>query len=106
MAEEPEVNATLVAVKLALRISHTALDNDITAEIAACMKDLEIVGVDGEEVTEEDPIILNAIKLWCRANMTDDVNKQMSYRQAYDALKGTLMMATDYGADEDEATVV
>jgi hypothetical protein len=102
MAEEPEVNATLTAVKLAMRISHTALDDDITAEIAACMKDLEIVGVDKDSVAESDPIILNAIKLWCKANMTDDVAKQSAYRQAYDALKATLIMSTGYGIENEE----
>lgn len=96
--------ATLTAVKLALRISHTSLDADIAAEIDACMNDLAIVEIDQDKAIETDPAILSAIKLWCKAQYADDVEKFTAYRAAYDALKGTLMMAEDYGGYVEETT--
>lgn len=106
MAEPTLRETTIAAIKKSLRISHSELDTEISAQVDACLKDLNIVGVDGASAVETDPIIISALKLWCRAYMTDDVTKAAAYWGAYDAQKGTLMMATDYGADEDEATVV
>ena len=88
---------TLNKIKLALRISHTKLDEDILADIAACRADLQACGV--VHATESDPLILNAIKLWCRSLYTDDPAKGAEYLRRYDALKGTLMMAEGYGRE-------
>lgn len=95
------LNATIASVKLALRISHSALDTDINAEINACLRDLYICGidVDGTTLEESDPLILNAIVLWCRAAYINDVARAESLRRCYDALKGSLMMASGYGGD-------
>lgn len=96
--------ATLRKVKTDLRITHTALDGDIEESIDACLKDLQIVGVAPEDA-ESDPAILAAIKLWCRANYTDDTTKAGAYLDRYNAMKATFTMATGYGleAEEEEA---
>ena len=86
---------TLQKMKDALRISHTKLDGDIEADIEACLADLKVCGV--EYATEDDPLILNAIKLWCRSLYTDDPAKGAEYLRRYDALKACLMMAEGYG---------
>lgn len=85
---------TLDAVKLALRISTSALDSDIGDEINACLADLRICGVKYADEGEE--LILNAVKLWCRAVMAEDVNRAQMYHQRYDGLKACLMMAEEY----------
>jgi hypothetical protein len=53
---------------------------------------------------EDDPLIFNAIKLWCRSLYTDDPNKATEWLRRYEALKACLMMAEGYGweADGDE----
>ena len=85
-------------VKTDLRITHTALDGDISDTVDACVEDLHIVGV---QVTEPpDVAILAAIKLYCRAAYTDDTDKAEAYMTRYNAMKATLMMAKEYRADD------
>lgn len=91
---------TLTKIKLALRIKHDALDDDIQAEIDACLADLYVCGVTYS--TEEDPLIFNAIKLWCRSVFTDDPAKGAEYLRRYDALKSCLMMAEGYGWEDGD----
>ena len=90
---------TLQRVKETLRISHDRLDGDIEADILACLADLKVCGVIYKDDT--DDLILNAIKLWCRASFTDDVVKGAEYLRRYDALKSCLMMAEGYGWKDD-----
>ena len=92
----------LEKIKLALRIKHTALDEDIQADIDACMADLKVCGV--VYAPEDDPLIFNAVKLWCRSIYTDDTAKGAEYLRRYEAMKACLMMAEGYGreADADE----
>lgn len=89
----------LSKIKTNLRISHTALDDDIADTISACLKDLEVCGVQApvpDEPQETDPLIMNAIKLYCKAEFTDDADKAAKYMARYDALKSSLMMASGY----------
>lgn len=86
---------TLNKIKLALRISHDKLDEDIQADIDACLVDLEVCGV--VHAPASDPLIYNAIKLWCRSLYTDDPNKGGEYLRRYESLKACLMMAEGYG---------
>lgn len=89
----------LVKIKNNLRISHTMLDEDLSDTIAACLQDLKVCGVQApvpDDPQETDVLILNAVKLYCRAEYTDDTAKAAAYRERYDSLKSCLMMATGY----------
>lgn len=88
-------DTVLARIKLFLRISHTVLDEDIQADIDACMADLKAVGV--IYATAEDPLIFNAVKLYCKSLYIDDVVKGAEYLRRYEALKACLMMAEGYG---------
>ena len=91
----------LEKIKLALRISHGKLDEDIQADIDACMADLKLAGI--IHAPESDPLIFNAIKLWCRSLYTDDTAKGAEYKRRYDSLKACLQVAEGYGwRDSDE----
>ena len=92
--------STLEKVKLSIRRSHNKLDTDLQDDIDACKADLRVVGI--VYAGEEDPLILNAIKLWCKALYTDDTAKAADYRDRYDALKSCLMMAEGYGRPKDD----
>lgn len=94
--------STLEKIKQSLRISHDKLDDDIQANIAAGLADLQLAGVTHKG--EEDPLIFNAIALWCRSLYTDDPAKGAEYLRRYEGLKACLMMAEGYGweADGDE----
>lgn len=87
----------LQKIKTSLRISHSKLDDDVTDSIEACLRDLKVCGVQVTGAT--DPLILNAIKLYCKAAYTDDTGKAAAYQERYDALKSCLMMAEGYRAE-------
>lgn len=84
----------LEKIKLAVRISHDKLDEDIKADIEACKADLEMHGV---TVIESDPLICNAVKLYCKAAYTDDVSKGAEFLRRYEALRDNLKMAAGNG---------
>ena len=86
----------LKKVKASLRISHTALDDDLDDTISACLADLKVCGV---RASSSDPLILNAIKLYCRKEYTDDPAKAAAYQERYDSLKSCLMMAGEYSGE-------
>ena len=92
---------TLNMIKTSLRITHDKLDADIETDIEACLTDLSVVGV--VYADETDPLILNAIKLWCRSLYTDDPIKAAEYLRRYEAMKACLMMAEGYGRPEEES---
>ena len=85
---------TLEKIKLAIRRSHDKLDEDLQADIDACLADLRVVGV--IHATEEDPLIFNAVKLYCRSTNTDDPAKAARFREGYDGLKASLMDTEEY----------
>ena len=86
---------TLDIVKLAIRRSHDKLDADLQADIDFAKADLRRVGI--VHADEGDPLILNAIKLYCRSTNTDDPAKSAEWLRRYEALKACLMMAEGYG---------
>ena len=94
MAIEPDL---LKKIKTSLRISHSVLDDDVTDTIEACLRDLKVCGVMEPQPT--DPLILNAVKLFCKAEYTDDTGKAAAYLERYNALKSCLMMAKEYVAE-------
>jgi hypothetical protein len=93
---------TLGKLKLALRISHDKLDEDIQSDIDACLADLTACGVIHPQVS--DPLIYNAVKLFLRSSYTDDPAKGAEYLKRYEALKSCLQVAEGYGyiVDPDE----
>lgn len=94
---------TLTKIKLALRISHSVLDDDIRADVEACLADLKAARIIDPKDT--DPLIFNAIKLWCKSLYTDDTAKAAQYLERYESLRGCLQMAEGYGwKAEEEAT--
>jgi hypothetical protein len=93
-------NGLLLKIKTNLRISHDKLDDDLADAVTSCLADLRVCGVKPPEPEDPadgiDPLILNAIKLYCRKEFTDDLAKAAEYQRRYDALKSCLMMAGDY----------
>ena len=91
-----DIDQLLLKIKTSLRIKHTALDEDVTDSIAACLADLGVCGVQDPGGEEVDPLILNAVKLYCKAEYTDDTDKAAAYLERYGQLKACLMMAEGY----------
>lgn len=91
---------TVSCLKTDLRICHIALDDELSDQVDACLADLVLCGV--VDPAEEDPNILSALKLWCRAAFTDDTTKAAAYTQRYNEKKAVLMMAEGYGGAADD----
>lgn len=85
----------LQKVKTAIRIKHTALDDDLLDNIQACLLDLQMHGVVHKGA--EDPLIQNAVKLYCKAEYTDDPEKADAFGQRYRELRNCLKHAEGYG---------
>ena len=87
-------------VKLALRVSTEAFDDEIEALINAAYIDMGLAGV--ETIDEDDPIIVRAVTTYCKANFGDPENYER-FKKSYDEQKAQLGMATGYtDYDEDE----
>lgn len=93
-------HSLLLKIKNNLRISHNALDEDLTDAVTSCLADLRLCGVKTPEPSDPadgiDPLLINAIKLYCRKEFTDDTTKAAEYQRRYDSLKSCLMVAKGY----------
>lgn len=90
----------LSKVKVALRITTTAFDVEITDLINAACADLGIVGVTATNNTT-DPLLTRAIITYCRLNFgqPDDYDR---LKASYDEQKAQLITATGYGLPGDD----
>ena len=95
---------TLAKIKQAIRRSHDKLDEDLMADIDACLADLQAHGITGPKAVETDPLIYNAIKLYVRALDTDEPAKAAEWRQCYRDLRDSLKASKGYGWTEEVAT--
>ena len=84
----------LAKVKLALRVTTSAFDSEITGLIEAACADLGVVGVEVYQTTE-DPLLTRAIITYCRMNFgsPEDYDR---LKKSYDEQKAQLQTATGY----------
>lgn len=80
-------------VKLALRISTDAFDDEIMDLMAAAKLDLGIADV--SNVDEMDALISRAVVTYCKANFGQPENYD-KLKASYDEQKSQLSMATGY----------
>ena len=88
-------------VKLALRLSGTALDGEVSDLINAAIADLRLGGINipaeagSSSKTLGDPLLDRAVVLYAKAEFgfNDDAER---YRNAYDYLKCALSLTADY----------
>jgi len=84
-------------VKLALRITSSAFDNEITGLIEAAKADLQLSGVHQDKVKDEgDPLIRRAITVYCKAHFGFDNPEAERFQQSYDMLKAHLTLSAEY----------
>ena len=88
-------------VKLALRLSGTALDGEVSDLINAAIADLRLVGINipaeagSSSKTLGDPLLDRAVVLYAKAEFGfNDAAER--YRNAYDYLKCALSLTADY----------
>lgn len=84
-------------VKKVLRIKSDKLDDEILDLIEACKIDLSISGV--KKIDETDALVIQAIKLYCKANFGLDNNDSEKYQKSYDMLKNSMALCGDYNVE-------
>lgn len=82
----------LEKIKHALRINNNAYDDEITDLINACKRDLELAGVASSNINESDPMIIQAIKCYCKGNFGFDNNEAERFIKSYESLKSFLCL--------------
>lgn len=88
----------LEKVKLSLRIRSDLLDLDILELIESAKANLSISGV--KNLNEDDPLIIQAVKTYCKANFGLDNKDSEKYQRAYDNLKQHLSLCGDYNVEQ------
>ncbi|HBM74712.1 MAG TPA: DNA-packaging protein [Clostridiaceae bacterium] len=83
-------------IKLALRIDDNSLDEDIQDTIDAAIADLRLCGILESKIVETDPLILRAIKTFCKAEFSVDEKEAERYRESYDMIRNHLALSMDY----------
>ena len=83
----------LEAVRLALRLTSTAFDDEVTALIEACKIDLGLAGI--KKINEDDALIKMAVTFYAKANF-GYVQDGEKYQKTYDSLKISLCLAGVY----------
>lgn len=91
------VNEILTKVQTALRMKSGAFDTDINDLIAAAVLDLETAGIPVifDDSNSCDPLLTQAIKLYCRSYFGEGENAER-YLRCYDMLKSSLMLSGEY----------
>ena len=81
-------------VKEALRLSHSALDDEVLDLIEACKMDLKISGI--KKIDDTDPLIIRAITVYCKSEFGFDNADSEKFKSSYEALKTHLALCGDY----------
>ena len=90
----------LSKVKTALRIKSNSSDEEVTDLIEAAVKDLKSTGIKFEDFGASDPtdpLITQAVILYCKANSgTMELDHAEKARKAYESLKIKLSCVGEY----------
>ncbi|WP_251861964.1 head-tail connector protein [Clostridium sp. Marseille-Q2269] len=86
----------LEKIKLVLRFDDDEFDGDIGETIEAAKADLELCGVDKNKINETDPLILRAIKTFCKAEFSTDIKEAERYRKSYESIRDHMTLSKDY----------
>lgn len=95
--------AILDYVRLVLRKTGTAFDEEISNLIASAKLDLEVAGV--TNIQDTDPLIRQAIATYCKANFGEP-DEYDRLKRSYDEQKAQLATntgTTDWDPDDDDA---
>lgn len=88
------------AVKMSLRISTSAFDDELSELIDACKSDLVMKGVD--KIDDSEKLTRQAIKLYCRANFANgDTKERELYADRYEKLAAAMSLCSFYEVSGD-----
>lgn len=84
----------LAKLKTALRIGHSALDEDILNNVDACLLDMKRVGVDTSDY-EHDALLQKCIELYCKS-VYNFAGKGEAFQKAYESTRDAISLCGDY----------
>jgi uncharacterized phage protein (predicted DNA packaging) len=88
--------AILDKVKLSLKVDDTTQDTDIQDTIDAAKADLKLSGVLESKIVDTDPLIIRAVKTYCKAEYSSDDREATRFKESYNSLKAHLSLSQDY----------
>lgn len=80
-------------VKQSLRITHNALDSEITQVIDEALLDLELTGIRADET---DKLIQRAVIVYAKANVGLDNKDAERYQKSFENIKARLSLVGEY----------
>lgn len=86
-------------VRTSLKIDDNSQDEDIQDTIDAAIADLKLCGVLESKIIETDPLIIRAIKTFCKSEFSTDEKEANRYREAYEMVRNHLSMSIDYNTE-------
>lgn len=89
----------LEKIILALRINEGELDDEVQSLIDACYLDLEISGINKSKIIEDDPLIVQACKCYCRSYFTTNKDEADRFKIAYNLIVQHLAVCKEYKND-------
>ena len=99
MATEP----ILDRVKIAIRRSHSKLDDDLQADIDACLQDMKMRGI--KSPNPDNSLVFAAIKLYCLSTTADDPAKGAAFYQRYEDLRDSILLNGSYDVSKGDCDV-
>ena len=97
------MNEMLNKVRMALRITTEAFDDELTDLINAGLADLGIAGADGENVVLTDPLTIRAVITYCKMNFGEP-DEYDRLKKSYDEQKAQMSMATGWTVWTDQTS--
>lgn len=89
----------LEKIKQALRIKSNAFNDELNDLITAAKLNLEISGIAKSKIIDTDPLIIQAVKTYCKANFGLDNKDSEKYQKSYDMIKIHLALCGDYNVE-------
>lgn len=86
----------LARIKLALRITTNAFDDEINGLIMSALMDLGLVGIDGAVPETTDELVITAVTTYVKLHFGDPSDPDR-LKASYDEQKAQLITATGYG---------
>lgn len=93
-------NTILAKVKLAKRITHNALDNDILDNILAAKDEIERAGIPHSVATDTSkPLIAQAVKTYCLSFLANDLAEAEKYQMSFQSQLDNLRKSSAYNTE-------
>lgn len=83
----------LEKIRKDLRINNSEYDDEIKDLISACKQDLMLSGVSSSRISDNDPLIIQAVKTYCKAHFGYDNPDSEKFKESYALLKQHLAIA-------------